>query len=150
MLKPTHTLPKPNNTKVTLDIHTYCDSDWAGCKQTRKSTTGTVTQILGCIVNHCSKTPATVLLSSTEAATYALGIGTAEALFMQQLLQETQMFTTVSVHIHTDSTGAKVVCSRTGLNGKTKHKQLRYLWLQETFTDKHCNLQNVGTLDKLR
>ena len=32
MLKPTHVLPKPSVAKTSLEIHTYCDSDWAGCK----------------------------------------------------------------------------------------------------------------------
>ena len=84
MRKPTHVLPKPSVAKTSLEIHTYCDSDWAGCKITRKSTTGCVTQIMGCTVQHCSRTQSTVALSSTEAETYALGTGTAESLYIKQ------------------------------------------------------------------
>ena len=73
MLKPSTTLPKPDTEQVSLELHTYCDSDWAGCKTTRRSTTGTVTQLLGCTVHHCSRTQATVALSSTESETYAIG-----------------------------------------------------------------------------
>ena len=149
MLKPSHVLPLPSSTKTSLELHVYCDSDWAGCKTTRKSTSGTVTQLLGCTVHHCSRTQATVALSSTEAEAYALGTGTAEALYLQQLLRETDLFALVTIHVHTDSTGAKAVCTRTGLSPKTKHMQLRYLWLQQIYSDATALLHKVGTLDNL-
>ena len=59
------------------------------------------------------------------------------------------MFATVSLHVHTDSTGAKAVCTRTGLSPKTKHMQLRYLWLQQIFADSTASLHKVGTLDNI-
>jgi hypothetical protein len=43
MLRPNTTLPKPDTTTVTLDIDEFRDSDWAGDKNTRKSTTGALT-----------------------------------------------------------------------------------------------------------
>ena len=57
MLKPTITLSKETRHKAELTI--YTDSDWAGCKTTRKSTTGTVIQLLGCAIQHCSRTQMT-------------------------------------------------------------------------------------------
>jgi hypothetical protein len=124
MLKPTHTLPSFTTTKLPLEIHVYCDSDWAGCKRTRRSTTGTVTQLLGCTIRFCSRTQATVALSSTEAETFAIGTGTSEALFLHQMLDEIGFFDKISLHLHTDSTGAKATCTRTGLSPKTKHMKL--------------------------
>ena len=108
-----------------------------------------MTQLNGCSIHHCSRTQATVALSSTEAEAYALGSGTAEALYLQQLLRETGMFASVSLHVHTDSTGAKAVCTRTGLSPKTKHMQLRYLWLQQIFADSTASLRKVCTLDNI-
>ena len=51
------------------------------------------------------------------------------------------------MHIHTDSTGAKATCTRNGLSPKTKHIQLRYLWLQTYFTSKAIELHKVQTND---
>ena len=150
MLKPSTTLPKPDTEQVPLELHTYCDSDWAGCKTTRRSTTGTVTQLLGCTVHHCSRTQATVALSSTESETYAIGTGTSETLYLEQLLTETGMFSTVHMFTHTDSTGATATVNRTGLSPKTKHMQLRYLWLQELYTTRKLKLKKVNTLDNFR
>ena len=104
MLKPATTLSKETRHKAQLTI--YTNSDWAGCKTTRKSTTGTVI-LLGCTIPHCSRTQMTLALSSTEAETYAVCTGLSEALFLRQLLLETKLFTTVELHLYTDSTGAK-------------------------------------------
>eukprot|EP00971_Amphidinium_carterae_P181374 3598257-Amphidinium_carterae.1 len=44
-----------------------CDSDWAGCPISRKSTTGVVCQLWGASIVHYSRTQATVAQSSAEA-----------------------------------------------------------------------------------
>ena len=82
-LKPSHTLADWTS---TIDIVCYVDSDWAGCNKTRKSTSGSVAQVLNCDVIHTSRTQATVALSSGEAELYAIGQGTSEALFLKSLI----------------------------------------------------------------
>ena len=68
----------------TLDI--YTDSDWAGCRRSRKSSSG------GAIMRgtHClktwSKTQALIAKSSGEAELYAVVKGAAEALGMVTLV----------------------------------------------------------------
>jgi len=54
-LKPTHTLS--NDPTAPIEICSYGDTDWAGCRLTRKSTTGCVVQVLGCTVMHCVYNP---------------------------------------------------------------------------------------------
>jgi hypothetical protein len=81
-LKPTHTLCK--GTDAEICINSYGDTDWAGCKAIRKSTTGCVVQVLGCTVTHCSRTQATVALSSCEAECYGTGTVLSEGLFINQ------------------------------------------------------------------
>jgi hypothetical protein len=147
MLKPSHVLPILSSTTTSLEIYTFCDPDWAGCKRTRKSTTGTATRLNGCGSHHHSRTQATVALSSTEAEAYALGSGAAESLYLQQLLRDACMFANVNFHVHTDSAGAKAVCSRTGLSPQNKYVQLRCLWLQQIFADSTASPRKVGTLE---
>jgi hypothetical protein len=59
------------------------------------------------------------------------------------------MFTDVLLHIHTDSTGAKATATRTGLAPKTKHMQLRYLWIQNCFTTGMAKLHKIGTKENM-
>jgi hypothetical protein len=100
-------------------------------------------------VQHCSRTQATVALSSTEAETYALCTALSESLFLQQLLTEAKIATTASIKLFTDSTGAKATAARTGLSSKLKHMQLRYLWIQSALTEPNIKLNKIPTADNL-
>ena len=75
-LCPNVTLESSN---CTLDLDCYVDSHWAGCRSTRKSTSGTVVQIW------------TIALSSGEAELYAIGQGTSEALYIRNLITEAKL-----------------------------------------------------------
>ena len=84
-LCPNVTLESSN---CTLDLDCYVDSDWAGCRSTRKSTSGTVVQILNSTVSFGSRTQGTIALSSGEAELYAIGQGTSEALYIRNLIKQ--------------------------------------------------------------
>ena len=47
-------------------LHAYADSDWAGCAETRRSTSGGLIQLGKHTVKHWSSTQATIALSSSE------------------------------------------------------------------------------------
>ena len=66
-----------------LDV--YSDSGWAGCKATRKSTSGGMLVVDGCCLRSWSSTQATVATSSGEAELYALVKAGAEGLGFQAL-----------------------------------------------------------------
>ena len=109
-----------------IELHCYVDSDWAGCRTTRKSTSGAVLQVLGCTVHHYSKTQATIATSSAEAELYAIGSGTSEALGTINFLQETKLGTKTALNVHTDSSSAKAISTRMGVSKSTKH--IYWLW----------------------
>lgn len=50
-----------------LTLSAYCDSDWAGCKETRRSTTGFCTLLGKDLISWSAKRQPTVSRSSTEA-----------------------------------------------------------------------------------
>lgn len=63
----------------TLAIEGYSDSDWAGDKESRKSTSGYIFMLNGGPVSWCSKRQPTLALSSTEAEYIALTLAAKEA-----------------------------------------------------------------------
>ena len=75
-----------------IDINIYVDSDWAGCHDTRRSTSGVSLFVLGVDILSHSRTQATVALPSGEAELYAIGSGTADALFVRSLVEESKIF----------------------------------------------------------
>ncbi len=62
-----------------LLVEGYSDSDWAGDKDSRKSTSGFIFMLNGEPVSWCSKKQPTVALSSTEAEYIALTLAAKEA-----------------------------------------------------------------------
>ncbi len=71
-----------------LLIEGYSDSDWAGDKESRKSTSGFIFMLNGGPVSWCSKRQPTVALSSTEAEYIALTLAAKEATWLRLLLTE--------------------------------------------------------------
>ena len=136
---------KLSSTVTSLDLKVYCDSDWAGCSKTRKSTSGVVVALLGCTVFTCSRTQATVALSSGEAELYAIGLAVQEALFVKTLILEASLAKAVKLTVHTDSTAGKSIASRYGLGKKTKHIDLRYLYMQDLVASGVLILQKIRT-----
>ena len=66
-------------------IDLYVDTDFAGCKETRRSTSGGVAMVgTGCI-KHYSKTQTTIELSSGEAELNGIGAGIAQGLGIQSI-----------------------------------------------------------------
>eukprot|EP00971_Amphidinium_carterae_P018560 366229-Amphidinium_carterae.1 len=63
-----------------------------------------------------------------------MGQATIEAQHIKQVIQEMtipKLSRNISMSINTDSSAGKAVASRLGLNKKTKHVQLKYLYMQD-------------------
>ena len=72
-------------------IDVYVDSDWAGDRQQRKSTSGGLVIVGGIAVKSWSRTQRGRSLSSAEAEYYVIVTGVAEALAVQALAEEMRL-----------------------------------------------------------
>ena len=144
-LRPTLTLSPQHK---GLDIQVFVDSDWAGCHETRRSTSGVSLFVLGANILSHSRTQATVALSSGEAELYAIGSGIADALFVPSLVEESKLFQKSNIFVSTDSNVGKSIVSRFGASRKTKHVHLRFLYMQELVVSGMVRMRKVlGTLN---
>ena len=109
-------------------IHIYTDSNWAGCKTSRKSTSGGVAMIGDHTIKTWSKTQAAIAKSSAEAELYAVIRGSVEGLGLQTLAKELGF--TANVQIHLDASAAKSIIERRGLC-RVRHIDVEVLWLQQ-------------------
>ena len=108
-------------------VRVFTDSDWAGCRKTRRSTSGGVIMLGDHMVKHWSKTQSGVALSSGEAELYAIVKGSVEAIGVKHLIGE--LGVEVSIELATDSNAARGAVLRSG-TGRMKHVSLNTLWIQ--------------------
>ena len=123
-------------------ISTYVDSDFAGCRSTRWSTTGMVQMVGGHAVKHTSNLQGATGLNVSECEYYALTHGAARGLGLRSYMADPGF--EMSLEILSDSSAARAFASRRGL-GRQTHVQTRYLWLQERVAAAHLSLQKVKT-----
>ena len=122
------------------EVTVYCDTDFAGCSQTRRSTSGGCAMIGGAQVKHWSKTQSTIALSSGEAELVGIGSGCAQGLGLQSLAAD--MGWTLKLSVHSDATAALGIAKRRGL-GKIRHLHCTDLWIQERVRNKDLELHKV-------
>ena len=106
----------------------YTDSDWAGDRRTRKSTSGGCLMRGAHMVSHWSRTQQNIALSSAEAELNGICKATAEGL--GAIHMSTEFGEHLLLEVMTDSSAARGVVQRAG-SGRIKHLQVKQLWCQE-------------------
>ena len=123
-------------------VTTYTDSDWAGDKVSRKSTSGGVIMLGKHVVKTWSSSQQVIALSSGEAELYALLKGAAQTKGTMSYLKDWDLH--IEGLVRTDASAAIGIVHRQGL-GKTRHIDVQYLWIQSEIQDKKLTVTKVGT-----
>jgi hypothetical protein len=114
----------------TFDLIGYLDSDYAGCKVDRKSTSGTC-QFLGrSLVSWSSKKQTFVALSTVEAEYVAAGQCCAQLLWMRQTLQDFG-YNLSKVPLLYDNESAIRMADNPIEHSRTKHIDIRHHFLRD-------------------
>ena len=114
-----------SDAEQTLEL--FVDTDFAGCKETRRSTSGGVCLLNGSNIRQWSKTQTTIALSSGEAELHGINAGITQALGLQSIAKDLGF--TYNIRVHSDATAALGMCRRRGL-GKVRHLDVADLWAQ--------------------
>ena len=121
----------------------YTDSDWAGCRRTRKSVSAGVIMYGGCPIKSYSKYQRHMSLSSAEAELYAANLGVQMAMGVKSLLEEMGIVVR-HIRLCVDATAAIGIMSRRGL-GRLRHLEVNELWLQQHVAEGKVVVSKVGT-----
>jgi hypothetical protein len=125
----------------TRMVTTYSDSDWAGCAESRKSTSGGIVMIGTHILKSYSKQQRTVALSSAEAELHAMVAASSETLGILGLLRD-MGHDTMEGEVYCDSSAALGIAQRQGM-GKLRHVRTQALWVQEVRSEGRLNYKKV-------
>jgi hypothetical protein len=129
--------------EVDLVLRVFSDSDWAGCRRTRRSTSGGAIMLGGHCLKTWSSTQAPIALSSAEAEYYAMVEAATRALGLRSMLEEVGIGLSGAVELWSDSSAARGFASRKGV-GKMRHLEVRHLWLQSEVSGQRVLLRRVA------
>ena len=121
-------LKKPKDLKA----YAFVDSNWATNKENRKSVTGYVLTIGGCLVNWVSKSQPSVTLSSTEAEYVAASMCATDIMFVQMLMEEVVPYMeTRPATLFEDNTGCIFLLENKAVGSRTKHIDIKMHHIRE-------------------
>ena len=126
----------------------YTDSDWAGDKVERKSTSGGCLFLGRSLVSWSSKKQNCVSLSTTEAEYIAAASCCAQLLWMRQTLKDYGVICD-KVPILCDNESAIKIAYNPVQHSKTKHIEIRHHFLRDHVKRGDIELSYVGTGDQL-
>uniref|UniRef100_A0A151UFR6 Copia protein n=1 Tax=Cajanus cajan TaxID=3821 RepID=A0A151UFR6_CAJCA len=126
----------------------YSDSDYAGCRLDRKSTSGTCPLLGSALVSWHSKKQACVALSTTEAEYIATGSCCAQILWMKKQLRDygTELN---KMPLRCDNTSVINLAKKTILHSRTKHIEIRHHFLRDHVQRYDCVVEFVETSKQL-
>jgi hypothetical protein len=122
----------------------YSDSDWAGCKDDRKSTSGACHFLGRSLVSWSSKKQNCISLSSTEAEYVAAASCCSQLLWMRQTLKEYGVHCD-KVPLLCDNESAIKIGHNPVLHSRTKHIEIRHHFIRDHINRGDIELSYVPT-----
>jgi len=133
--------------KSALSLIGYADADYAGCKVTRRSTTGYAFFVGGDLFSWKSKRQPTVAQSTCEAEYMSCGNAAKEAVWLERLLTDLDRKPSGPVPLFNDNTGCVSNCSHVGNHDSMKHVDVLHHAIRELTERKKISVTRVGTKD---
>ena len=105
-----------------LSISGFADADWAGCRATRKSTSGFIFLVAGGAVSWRSKKQTCIALSNCEAEYISACLAANESIWLSRLLADIQnSIVPPCISIGVDNNGAIDTANNFSTNQRNKH-----------------------------
>ena len=118
----------------------FTDSDWAGCKETRKSSSASVMMLGAHTLKAYTRKQKVIAKSSAEGELYAASLGVSEAKGVQSMMCDLGF--AVKPVLSIDAKATEHILHRQG-TGKLKHIDMAYLWVQDEIRSQRLRVRRV-------
>jgi hypothetical protein len=152
----TSELQSDGRTPLPIQLITYCDSDFASCLTTRRSTTGCLMLFNGMPFHWISRRQKTVSLSSAEAEWMAICDACKESLWALSIIEETSQnvpssmkATDPPIIARVDNSAALTIVNNDSSNTKTKHVAIRYHFVKDLIKNGTVRTEWVSTSQQM-
>ena len=122
----------------------YCDADWAGSADDRKSTFGGCFFLENNLVSWFSKKQNCVSLSTAEAEYIAAGSSCSQMIWMKQMLTEYNVTQDVMT-LYCDNLSTINISKNPIQHSRTKHIDIRHHFIRDLVEEKTIKLEHVAT-----
>ena len=127
----------------------YCDADYGGDEDTRRSTTAYLFMLGGGAITWASKLQPTVALSSAEAEYMAVSAAVQDAIYLRKLFNDLGFEQREPTVIHEDNQGCIALTENPVMHKRTKHIDIRHHFIRERVESGEIVLKYVATQDQL-
>ncbi|XP_073033839.1 secreted RxLR effector protein 161-like [Primulina eburnea] len=127
----------------------FTNSDWAGCLEDRKSTSGYVFSLGSAVISWCSKKQATTTLSSSEAEYVAATSAACQAVWLQRILEDLRNKEIEATKIYCDNKSAIAMSKNPSYHGRSKHINLRIHFIRELVAKELITLEFCNTNEQV-
>ncbi|CAH9103829.1 unnamed protein product [Cuscuta epithymum] len=124
------------------DLKGFVDSDYAGCKDSRKSTTSWFFTWAGNCISWKSQLQSVVALSTTEAEYIAATEAIKEAKWLKGILGEV-LGTSIVPTVFSDSQSAIYLCKDPMYHEKTKHIDVRFHYIRDEISKGNIKIDKI-------
>ncbi|KAG8496025.1 hypothetical protein CXB51_009090 [Gossypium anomalum] len=132
-----------------LKLVGYSNSDWAGCIDDMKSTSGYFFTLGLSVFCWCSKKQQTVAQSTVEAEYIAAATAINQAIWLRKLLYDLNEEQLESTEIKVDNQSAVAIAKNPVFHGKTKHFKIKFHFVREAEQTGEVSLVHCSSQDQL-
>ena len=126
-------------------VEVFVDTDWAGCPNDRRSTSGYCSYVFGNLVTWRSKKQPVVARSSAEAELWSTAQGICEALWLKQLLEELKIQLQSPMTIWCDNKAAISISYNPVHHDQTKHVEVDRHFIKEKIDEGILKVSYIPT-----
>lgn len=133
----------------------YCDSDWGGCHETRRSTTGIIIKVNNAPIYWSSKRQTLVTLSSSEAEYVALSSCAKQVIWLRRLFYEMRTNKAITDEpklpatvINTDSSSGLSLATKQVVSERNKHIDIKIHHVKDLIRDNIIIVNLIRTYEQ--